>query len=143
MKNLTDLTLVKQTEKAFCFKGFEDTIFWCPKAWFKKDGFLKSAKEDEFKFNRRFALLKNKFSANEHFLKVEETEKAIKFATTITLFNESMTEVAQTFWCPKSCLNNFDFCYKKVEELKRRYTCGAGTSLDKLMNDVDWRADDL
>ena len=142
MKNLNELTLVKETEKAYCFEGFENTSFWVPKAWFK-DGLLKESKEIDFKFNRRFALEKTRFELGEFFLQIEETEKAVKLAVIFTLYNDAMDEVSRTLWCPKSCLNNFDFLYKKVEDLKSTFKCQTNNPLDKLMNGVDWRSDEL
>ena len=142
MKNLKDLTLVKETERAYCFKGFEDTTFWCPKSWFK-DGFLKEERESEFKASRRLAFEKTRFDLRGVFLKIEETEKAVKLATTLTLFNKDMTEVARTFWCPKSCLDNFDFLYKKIEEVKATLSCRSSNPLDKLMDSVVYEDDEL
>lgn len=142
MKNLKDLVLVKETERAYCFKGFEDTTFWCPKSWFK-DGFLKKSREVDFKFNRRFSLEKKRFDLGNFFLQIEETEKAVKLAVSFTLLNDAMDDVARELWCPKSCLNNFDFLYKKVEDLKSTFNCQTNNPLDKMMDRVDWRDDEL
>ena len=57
MKSLNDFNLVKETERAYCFKGFEDTTFWCPKSWFK-DGFLKEERECEFRLTVGWLLKK-------------------------------------------------------------------------------------
>lgn len=142
MKNLKDLTLVKETERAYCFKGFEDTTFWCPKAWFK-DGFLKKSREVDFKFNRRLAIEKTRFELGNFFLQIEETEKAVKLVVSFTLLNDAMDDVARELWCPKSCLNNFDFLYKKVEDLRSTFKCRTNNPLDKMMDRVDWRDDEL
>ena len=89
------------------------------------------------------AFEKTRFDLRGVFLKIEETEKAVKLATTLTLFNKDMTEVARTFWCPKSCLNNFDFLYKKIEEVKSTLKCRASNPLDKLVDSIVYTNDEL
>lgn len=142
MKHYTDFAIVKETEKAYCFKD-QDVSFWVPKAWFDADGFLKETRIDEFKYNRRFALEKSKFEATPFFMLVKETEKAYCLAVPIVLLDRDGAELAKEVWIPKSMAFNYDFVSKAIIEKMKGLKGSPKCSKLDIMKGIDYRADKL